>query len=215
MAALQPAARRSERACGSSSQARARVLRRSRLVEPDEGRTDWLAVLAEEAEGLPLVGDRHAATHSGSTFAVSSRNARDVERHQSSGSCSKIARTRLGERDCGTPFSHGCAAPIPGNRLGGGGRGINSDDQVAPHARAQSTGNGGTRAPALACRDLREGRHLRPDADHQRRPSPQERWAVESKKLFLIVPLSRSLCGQDVLVQAQYVVRIVFAFERG
>src|SRR5271155_5544803 len=49
----------------------------------------------------------------------------------------EIARARLGERDCGTSFSHRRAGPIPGNRLGGCGRGIDSDDKVARHARAQ------------------------------------------------------------------------------
>src|SRR5258708_5612542 len=107
------------------------------LVEPDDGRTDRFAMLAEEAEGLALVRDRHARDTR--WFDLCRELAQRQKRRAPPvfGFLFEIARARLRERDCGTPFSHRRAGTIPGNRLGGCGRGIDSDDKVALHARAQ------------------------------------------------------------------------------
>ncbi len=107
------------------------------LVEPDDGRTDRLAVLAEEAEGLALVRDRHARDARRFDLCRELAQRQKCRAPPVFGFLFEIARARLGERDCGTPFSHRRAGPIPGNRLGGCGRGIDSDDKVARHARAQ------------------------------------------------------------------------------
>src|SRR5260370_21643426 len=99
------------------------------LVEPNDGRTDRLAVLAEEAERLALVRDCPA------------RDARPIDlwrelAHRQTrrappvfGVLFEISWAQQSARECSTPISDRRAGPMPGNRLVGWGRGVDSDKQ--------------------------------------------------------------------------------------
>ena len=111
---------------------------------------------AKTAEGLALVGDRRrAAMRAASTLPVTALQRGDGRAPPFGRVLLEIAGLRVGHGDRRAAFGHGPAVAVPGDRLGGRGRGVDADDEVGD----MGMGIAGTRA-----------RHS--TADVTARPSP-------------------------------------------
>ena len=112
------------------------------LVQPHRARTERGAVLAKQAEGLALVRDRQP----GDAGRIDPRRHGAQRLHGRAppfgGILLEMAGRWVGNGDFRPAGSHGPALPVPGDRLGGRGGGIDADDEVRFHDAGGRHGGG-------------------------------------------------------------------------